>query len=439
MKKGQPYKFGDQIEEVKIEEYFNSNYREYSFHSLMLRGIPSIYDCLANVQRILIENAGNSFQATGSLVGQCIAKGYHHGEDSLSGCVNRMARTYNTALNLLEGNGFFGNSIAEAAAPRYTKCRINSIIKSDLDLYKQLNNKQNIDYFRLSYPIGLLAGVLGIGVGYRSQILPRKKEDILSYLNGKDTDLKPYFAGFSGKIERKSEKTWSMYSNIETDKNGIKIIDLPPTMNYDTFLENLGDVLDNFGKVSITNSSKTHVDIYIRTNSLTSKEKTDLVESIKKITKFTISEDYLFVYDDKLIRYENLKDYLDDFKTIVARNDLELVKYDINENDFEILFSKCKIKFLEFMLNNRNIRRAELMDFINNKLCVSTDEKLRARILAIPAYKVNEEEIVDTKEEISVLEKEKAKLSKNEESITKRLIKLEKVTRFKSLVSSDSK
>ena len=63
-----------------ISRQIDTNFRNYALYVLENRGIPSFYDALTNVQRFIILNAPHSFNKTISLVGACIADGYHHGD-----------------------------------------------------------------------------------------------------------------------------------------------------------------------------------------------------------------------------------------------------------------------------------------------------------------------------------------------------------------------
>jgi len=65
---------------LNISKQIDVNFRNYALYVLENRGIPSFDDGLTNVQRFVLVNAPTSFNKTISLVGKCIADGYHHGD-----------------------------------------------------------------------------------------------------------------------------------------------------------------------------------------------------------------------------------------------------------------------------------------------------------------------------------------------------------------------
>lgn len=142
---------------------------------------------------------------------------------SLSGAISKLARPFGCAFSVLEGDGFFGSPVNPSpSAPRYTSVKINSRIKDFLFKNYDLNDKNEEgghDWLHVEVPIGLLTHVVGIAVGYRSNILPRKLEDIIEYLNGSPKLLKPYFKDFSGKISkfRNEDNTWLFESGFVVD------------------------------------------------------------------------------------------------------------------------------------------------------------------------------------------------------------------------------
>ena len=111
---------------LPISRQIDTNFRNYALYVLENRGIPSFYDGLTNVQRIIMLNAPHSFNKSLSLVGSCITDGYHHGDKSLTGAINKLARPFGNSEQLLLGDGFFGSPINhEASAARYTSVRVS--------------------------------------------------------------------------------------------------------------------------------------------------------------------------------------------------------------------------------------------------------------------------------------------------------------------------
>ena len=223
---------------LSITDQINKKYREYAFYVLQSRGIPNFYDSLTPVQRIILENSPKTFHKTLGLVGEVIRTGlYHHGDSSLAGAISKLARPFGCSHRILDGDGFFGSPInPNPSAPRYTEVKINPVVKDIVFKHADLNEKNEEgghNFLHLEVPIGLFTHIIGIAVGYRTNILPRKMEDILEYLDGKNKLMKPYFKDFVGKIykyDSQQDNIWLMESGFTVDdkKKTIRIFDLPP-------------------------------------------------------------------------------------------------------------------------------------------------------------------------------------------------------------------
>jgi DNA gyrase/topoisomerase IV subunit A len=195
------------LSNLSISDQINLKYREYALYVLQSRGIPNFYDSLTPVQRIILENSPGSFNKTIGLVGEVIRTGlYHHGDSSLSGAISKLARPFGCSFQILEGDGFFGSPVNPSpSAPRYTSVKINRGVKEIIQKHSDLNESNEEgghDWLHVETPVGLLTHIIGIAVGYRTNILPRKLEDIVEYLEGKNKILKPHFKDFSGQIYR---------------------------------------------------------------------------------------------------------------------------------------------------------------------------------------------------------------------------------------------
>jgi DNA gyrase/topoisomerase IV subunit A len=121
--------------------------------------------------------------------------------------ISKLARPFSCSDQILLGDGFFGTPVNPVpSAPRYTQVKISPKYKDIIEKYKDLNNPNEeggFDWIHVDYPVGISTHIVGIAVGYKSNILPRKPEEIVTYLEGNKTKkLKPYFRGFKGKISR---------------------------------------------------------------------------------------------------------------------------------------------------------------------------------------------------------------------------------------------
>lgn len=402
---------------LTITDQINNQYRTYAIYVLQSRGIPNFYDALTPVQRLILQNSPNKFNKTIGLVGEVIKTGhYHHGDQSLAGAISKLARPFGCSFPILEGDGFFGSPVnPNPSAPRYTSVRINNKIKEIISKNEDLNEKNeegSNDWLHTEFPLGLLTHIVGIAVGYRSNILPRKYEDIVDYLNGQSKLLKPYFKDFSGKITRfqDEESTWLIESGLEIDKakRTIHIFDLPPVMRYDSFITKLEEKLDRFDvEYRIENRSQIKCDLYVSLRSVTNNELfNQICESVVKLTKIIVKEDVIFVRDGNVMDFASVKEYLDFF-----RGHLELVKLKRlirDEADFsrELEFLEAKLKFLNFMIAAKR-KNEQIIKFLSG-----FQGWISARLQKIEIVKLSMEHIKQTESDISNLKKRIAETKK---------------------------
>jgi hypothetical protein len=187
-----------------------------------------------------------------SVVGDCIKDNYAHGDSSLGQAINRLARPFSCSENILIGDGFFGTQIKPlAASPRYTSVYINNKLHEIITKYKHLIKKDVEGTYKslpIDVPIGLLLPVIGIAVGYRTQILPRKLEHLVDFLTGKRTTTTPYFKNFNGTITQHNglPNSWLIEGEIKIDETAktIEILSLPPLMKYESFIKKIATIVN---------------------------------------------------------------------------------------------------------------------------------------------------------------------------------------------------
>lgn len=430
------------MSQLNISEQINTQYRTYALYVLQSRGIPNFYDALTPVQRLILENSPSRFNKTIGLVGEVIKTGlYHHGDSSLAGAISKLARPFGCSYGVLEGDGFFGSPVNPSpSAPRYTSVKINQKIKDIISKNYDLNAKNSEgghDWIHVEFPVGLLTHVVGIAVGYRSNILPRKMEDVSEYLQGSSKLLKPYFKDFSGKISKwmNEESSWLIESGLEVDRNKklVRIFDLPPVMRYDSFINKLDDKLDRSGHdYRIENRSQSKCDLIVSFRGMNPETFDEVVSSISKLTKIIVKEDVIFVKDGNVMEFSSVKDYLDHFKT-----HLELVKLKRlirDEYDFsrELAFLEAKLKFLNFMVAKKRNNK-EIMDFLSQfESWISTRlQKIEAVKLSVEHIKQTEEDIKEIKKKIAQLKKDIKEQEKNYKKVCKELEKTSKTKQTK--------
>jgi len=430
------------MSQLNISEQINTQYRTYALYVLQSRGIPNFYDALTPVQRLILENSPSRFNKTIGLVGEVIKTGlYHHGDSSLAGAISKLARPFGCSYGVLEGDGFFGSPVNPSpSAPRYTSVRVNQKIKDIIFKNYDLNEKNQEgghDWIHVEFPVGLLTHVVGIAVGYRSNILPRKMEDVAEYLQGTPKLLKPYFRDFSGKITKwmNEDSSWLIESGFEVDKNKklVRIFDLPPVMRYDSFISKLDDKLDRSGHdYRIENRSQSKCDLIVSFRGMNPETFDEVVAMISKLTKIIVKEDVIFVKDGNVMEFSSVKDYLDHFKTHLELVRLKRLIRDEYDFSRELAFLEAKLKFLNFMIakkrNNKEITEfvSQFESWISSRL-----QKIEAVKLSVEHIKQTEEDIKEIKKKIAQLKKDIKDQEKNYKKVCKDLEKISKTKQTK--------
>lgn len=393
------------MNKITISEQINQDYRKYALYVIQSRGIPNFYDSLTPVQRLILQNSPSTFKKTLGVIGEVFSTGlYHHGDMSMSKAIAKLARPFGCSDQILLGDGYFGTPVKPSpAAPRYTQIKIASKYKELIERYKDLNvfnEEGGHDWIHLDYPIGLATHVVGIAVGYKSNILPRKQEDVLAYLSGNKTKkLKPYFKGFRGKISRVDSlrSSWLIEGETEIDHVGriFKINSISPLQGYKQFFERINLMLDRSGiNYKMDNYSTDEVQISIKFRCLDTEFK-KICEVLSKETKQIVTENIIFVRDGSVLEYDCIEDYVEDF---IVHKEQTLVKRYTKDLDYlvsELGFLEAKYLFLVFMSEKKRDSK-EVVDFIK-----PFSREVGRRLESISLIRLTKEEIIKTKEEIN--------------------------------------
>ncbi len=405
---------------LNISKQIDVNFRNYALYVLENRGIPSFYDALTNVQRFIVLNAPHNYNKTISLVGSCISDGYHHGDKSLTGAINKLARPFGNSEQLLLGDGFFGTPINhEASAARYTSVKINPRIAEMIRKSDFLNAKNEEDSWNslwLDAPIGITNMIIGIAVGYKTTVLPRDLNDVQKFLDGKIKEVVPKFKNFTGQVTRYKglSKTWMIegVAGINESTKTIRITELPPLMKYGSFLKKIEGVLENHS-VKMINNSSTNIDIALQFTG--KKEEWQVfVNSVEKSIKMLITETPVFVKDGLVIEYDRIEDYINDYRYRLADLKVRRVQHFKQLNDDELLFLIYKEKYLMFMLAGKGKMRtdSEVDEFLGE--LTKEHQHIRRRLDSILLRSLTEQELQRTRERIVFLRQE---IKKQEEEL----------------------
>lgn len=275
---------------------------------------------------------------------------------SLAGAINKLAKPFGCGEQLLQGDGFFGTPVnPSAAASRYTAIKLNPIINDILNKYSVLNKKNDDDqweWLRTDVPVGLLTMIVGIAVGYKSTVLPRKLEEIQKFLDNKKANLNPYFKGFTGKISSYNnlKKTWLLEGVMEVEEStrSVRVVELPPLMKYESFIKKVGRFSESDVDFAVQNDSSDNVDVTLKFKSGCTWE--EFKEKVDKMLKIIVSETLVFVRDSSVIEYSDIIDYLTEYRVHRESVRLEKSVHDLSVYREELEFLKAKVDYLKFML-----------------------------------------------------------------------------------------
>lgn len=251
--------------QVKFDEFIHKELIQFSNYDND-RSIPSVCDGLKPSQRKILyaafkKNLVNQMKVA-QFSGYVSAEAnYHHGEASLNGAIVKMAQDYvgSNNINLLIPEGQFGTRLLggkDSASERYIFTRLNEVTKhlfnkDDIPLLKQIIDDGDVvepEYYVPIIPMILVNGTTGIGTGYSTDIPMHNPLDIIENLEAlmeeKETKkLKPWYRGFTGVIEEKSEKQYMNRGIVNImDDTTVEITELPIeswTSDYKIYLESL--------------------------------------------------------------------------------------------------------------------------------------------------------------------------------------------------------
>ena len=245
----------------KPSEYINKTSRDYSIYVCKNRGIPSIGDGLKDGQRkalYVLRNKKGEIK-TISHAGDMISSNlYLHGDIPAAESIGMLAAPYLNNLPLIDGIGTFGTAVSPygIAAPRYTYVTKNKatelLVYADLEIIPLVDNYDGTTkepkHFLPLIPLVLLNGVKGMGVGYATNIFPRKLSGIInavcSVLSGtdiNDEDLTPVYEYCSSGVSKSlGVNKWEFYGTVKIiDTSTLVVSSLPPGLTREKFIETL--------------------------------------------------------------------------------------------------------------------------------------------------------------------------------------------------------
>ena len=397
----------EKVIRLPISKFIDSKFRDYAVYVLEQRGIPNFYDALTPVQRFILKNAPASFTKSLSVVGKCIQDGYHHGDSSLIGALNKLARPFGNAMPILEGDGFFGTEVSPSpAAPRYTSVKVSPLTNGILNKYNHLTTREPegpYDPLWMDIPLGLVTPIVGIAVGYKTTVLPRNLKHIQEFIAGTRKSVKPYFEGFTGTIEKYNDldKAWIISSKVEVEGKKLLIREIPPILKYESVIKKFDYLFNKYeGMVRIEDNSKVKINIDIVYKGRSEKDWEEIQRFVKKIFSIIVTENPVFVKDGTVITYDSIEQYLEDYRWQVKRLKLKNTLYERNKLSFELKFNYAKELFIAFILAKKR-SNAEIDTWLK-----PYDKEVQEKLERMTSRKFTTDELLATKDTIKELVKD---------------------------------
>ncbi|GMG17922.1 unnamed protein product [[Candida] boidinii] len=362
-----------------------------------IRSIPSVLDGFKPSQRKILYGCYKR-NLTGEIkVSQLVGyigehTGYHHGEASLTQSIVSLAQDFvgSNNLNVLVPHGGFGSRAAggkDASAARYIFTELSALTRKvfnplDNPLLTYLQDDEQTvepEWYLPVLPMLLVNGTDGIGSGWSTNIPPFNPKDIVSniraMMNGDELmDMKPWFRGWDGFIERISKDKFKMEGNIEQiDDNTIEITELPARMWTITMKEYLLQGLAGTDRVKpwIKDMQEQHGIGIKFVITLTDEEmkkalSVGLKEKFKLTTTISTSNMVAFDPQGRIKKYDHVNQILEDYYHV--RLDYYQRRKDQLATQFSNQLEKlsCQARFIKLIIDKElvvsNKKRLDLIE-----------------------------------------------------------------------------
>ena len=252
--------------DIPIEDFINKDLIHFSKYDCE-RSVPCLVDGFKPSHRkvlfgAMLRNLKKSVKVAQLAAYVAEKSAYHHGEQSLNECIIGMAQDFvgSNNMNYLVPEGQFGSRLLggkDHASPRYIFTRMSEfcdvVFKSSdnalLDYLDDDGETIEPEFYVPVIPNILVNGCKGIGTGFSTNVPSYNPLDIIDNLRRKMRDedmveMKPWFRGFIGKIEKVNDKYVSKGLYRVLDSGKVEIYELPIGMWTDKYKEHLEELMN---------------------------------------------------------------------------------------------------------------------------------------------------------------------------------------------------
>jgi DNA topoisomerase-2 len=427
---------------IPYEEFINKELIHFSKYDCD-RSIPNLMDGLKTSLRKILYCAFKRRLSGEIKVAQFSAyvsenSAYHHGEESLNKAIVGMAQNFvgSNNINLLFPSGQFGSRIKggqDASSPRYIFTRLEKIARcifpeQDDKILNYLNDDGTPvepQYYVPIIPMVLVNGAKGIGTGFSTEIMCYNPRVIITYLKCKLQNIThdkitffPYYEGFKGVIEKINDTKFvfkGKYDRISDVQ--IRVTELPVGYWTEDFKELLNDLQNDKDKEGkkvvpiIKDVLENYTDTTVEFIITFAKGKISELEEVKseygangleKLLKLystsSTTNMNLFNYEDKLKKYDNVEEIIDDYYDIRLEYYEDRKEYMIDALEKEIMILSNKAKYIKEVLEGtidlRKKKKQEIIDMFIEKGydTIDNDEEFKY-LVKMPMDSVSEENV----------------------------------------------
>lgn len=403
------------IEQRKVYDFLNEEYKEYSNYVIESRAIASCIDGLKITQRKIIYAASKFAKGdkvkVNVLAGMVIANcQYHHGDVSCCDSIINMAQSFKNNLPLLEEIGIYGSlRNPYASSSRYISTKLSEVYKLTFKDEELLENNI-VDGFECEYkfflpiiPMILINGSDGIAVGFSMKIINRDPLDVINscikYLKtGKIGELNPKINYFNGHFIKDPDipKRWIIRGKFDRTNNSVIVNELIPSMTYEKYESILDLLVDKKTIISYKNESKEDIKYVLKFNKdvLSKLDDTSIIKLLKLEEYKT--EIYSTIDEHgKLKIFESVEEiitYFIDFRLKYYQKRKEFQK-NKSENELKLLLNRGR--FIKAIIDNKleikNKSKDYIINIIENDLKLDKIDDSYDYLLRMPLYSITKE------------------------------------------------
>ncbi len=299
------------LKDTEISSEVKNSFLDYAMSVIVSRAIPDVRDGLKPVHRRCIfgmYDAGYTsdkpFVKSARIVGDVMGKYHPHGDSAIYNTIVRLAQPFSMRYTLADGHGNFGSMDGdEAAAMRYTECRMSKIA---LEMVRDIN-LDTVDFvpnydgsleepsvLPSKIPNLLINGSDGIAVGMATKMPPHNlkevidgivaysknnditTEELMKFIKAPDFPTGGIIYGLGGVRDayEKGRGTFRLRARTEISemangKSKITITEIPYQVNKAVLVSKIGElardkIIDGITSIKDYSKGNVHIEIECR-------------------------------------------------------------------------------------------------------------------------------------------------------------------------------